>query len=172
MNHMHAGVDFAIPVGTALGSLVDGKARLKFQPGTGWGSYVELLENNQVAWRYAHLDTDKTTPLYASVAAGGLRDVKKGELIAYSGMSGTSNAHLHLERVESGNRVSPLSAFPYAGRDPEKPKLAPGATLTASGTAVSMNLTVKAPDWDLAGVLINWWNSTAVATSSAHMCGS
>jgi len=152
---IHAGLDFPLSVGTTLGSLVEGQARLKHAAGKGWGWYVELLVGGQIAWRYAHLDETKTKPLFASVGQDTLRDVKKGELIAYSGISGTSAAHLHLELLEGGQRVSPLTCFPYTGREPEKPKLASGATLhSASATTVKMKLSVKAPDWDLAAITI------------------
>ena len=107
-SRMHAGVDFAAPIGTPLYATGDGVISFVGTKG-GYGNVVEVehpLAGKMV--RYAHL----------ARAAEGIREgvaVRRGQTIAYSGNSGLSTApHLHYEvRViaEDNKPINPVTTF-------------------------------------------------------------
>jgi murein DD-endopeptidase MepM/ murein hydrolase activator NlpD len=98
----HTGVDFAVPEGTDILAVADGKIEA-----ANWGkSYgVQLVQKVEGGWViYAHLSK-------ALVKAGD--KVKKGQHIAESGNTGNSTgAHLHFEmrnniRWSAGKDINP-----------------------------------------------------------------
>jgi murein DD-endopeptidase MepM/ murein hydrolase activator NlpD len=98
----HTGVDFAVPVGTDIIAVADGKIE-----NANWGkSYgVQLVQKVDGGWViYAHLSK-------ALVKAGD--KVKKGQHIAESGNTGNSTGpHLHFEmrnniRWSAGKDIDP-----------------------------------------------------------------
>jgi murein DD-endopeptidase MepM/ murein hydrolase activator NlpD len=98
----HTGVDFAVPVGTDIIAVADGKIE-----NANWGkSYgVQLVQKIDGGWViYAHLSK-------ALVKAGD--KVKKGQHIAESGNTGNSTGpHLHFEmrnniRWSAGKDIDP-----------------------------------------------------------------
>jgi murein DD-endopeptidase MepM/ murein hydrolase activator NlpD len=98
----HTGVDFAVPVGTDVLAVADGKIEA-----ANWGkSYgVQLVQKVEGGWViYAHLSK-------ALVKAGD--KVTKGQHIAESGNTGNSSgAHLHFEqrsniRWSAGKDIDP-----------------------------------------------------------------
>jgi murein DD-endopeptidase MepM/ murein hydrolase activator NlpD len=98
----HTGVDFAVPVGTNVVAVADGKIE-----NASWGqSYgTQLVQKVDGGWViYAHLSN-------ALVKAGDV--VKRGQHIAESGNSGNSSgAHLHFEmrdniRWSAGTDIDP-----------------------------------------------------------------
>lgn len=87
----HAGVDLGVPDKTAVPSVVDGTVVF-----TGWydgyGNYIAVQDNKGVVWAFAH-NTGFPDGIYPGVK------VKKGQIIAISGGTGTGTApHLHVER--------------------------------------------------------------------------
>ncbi|HTX18427.1 MAG TPA: M23 family metallopeptidase [Bacteroidota bacterium] len=138
-SHFHAGID--IGTGNRIGALVyasrDGYvARIELSP-YGYGRYLVLRHPDGFYTTYAHLSAymDK---LERAVREEQLREgkfsvemkfqpgdfpVHKGEVVAYTGESGTGDAHLHFEiRDENFNPVNPL-LFPNIRqyRDDEPP---------------------------------------------------
>jgi len=83
----HTGVDFAVPVGTPVLAVADGKIE-----NANWGkSYgKQVIEKVQGGWViYAHLNAVRVKP-------GQL--VKRGQIIGESGSTGNSTGpHLHFE---------------------------------------------------------------------------
>tara|TARA_Y100000034_G_C6889993_1_gene409249 strand:- start:174 stop:2321 length:2148 start_codon:yes stop_codon:yes gene_type:complete len=104
----HRGVDFSTgcgrdTCGIPVYSVADGSATFKYQvrsDGTGYGYYINVAHGNGRGTRYAHLggfvmDGKKTT-------STGTRQVKKGQVIGYTGVSGTrtTGEHLHFEMID------------------------------------------------------------------------
>ncbi|MDT0632310.1 M23 family metallopeptidase [Rubrivirga sp. S365] len=103
VSRLHAGVDFAAPVGTPLYAAGDGRVSFVGTRG-GYGTVVEI--EHPLAGkltRYAHL----------SRAADGVREgarVRRGQTVAYSGDSGLSTSpHLHYEVRQLDAARTPLN---------------------------------------------------------------
>ena len=127
--------DFGLPEGTPLYAPGSGRAYFltderPFE--TNYGHYVELVVGDDWLVRMAHLRDPQC----------GERDVRAGELIAYSGISGVSQAHLHLEvLVRSGSQwVRPdLSALKRLFGLPVS-ALTDGAWITNDGCQATLAL--------------------------------
>ena len=96
---LHGATDFAAPLGTELLAACDGTVET-----AGWdgqkGYIVTIKVNDDISYRYAHLDEIK-------VKEGDT--VKAGEVVATVGSSGNSTGpHLHLELMIDGKYVDPL----------------------------------------------------------------
>jgi len=138
-SHFHAGID--IGTGNRIGVEVyasrDGYvSRLEVSP-YGYGRYLVLRHADGFYTTYAHLSAFKDE-VERAVRAEQLRQgkfsirmkfqpgeypVRKGDIVAFSGESGTGDAHLHFEiRDENFNPVNPL-LFPKIRRftDTEPP---------------------------------------------------
>ena len=98
---MHAGLDFAMPVGTPIYATANGVVlSAGIQPG--YGHMVEIRHNFGFGTRYGHLNGK-----YA-VKQGDF--VKKGDIIAYSGNSGLSTGpHLHYEIRFISKPLNPIN---------------------------------------------------------------
>ena len=95
----HKGVDFAVPVGTAVRASCGGTV-IKAGWGSGYGYCVYLQHPDGRCTRYGHLSK-------VLVKAG--QTVKQGEKIALSGNTGVSTGpHLHFEILINGSQVNPL----------------------------------------------------------------
>ena len=104
--HIHNGIDIAVPIGTPIKAIADGKV---YYAGAndpkGYGKYI-ILEHNIngkiVTSEYGHLST-------WIVSSG--QNIKKGQIIGYSGNTGHSDGpHCHLtirEGVYKGQHVNP-----------------------------------------------------------------
>ncbi len=80
----HNGIDWGCPIGTPVYAAHDGQAVYGMDPG-GFGHYVKI-QGSEVMTVYGHL----------SKFEGADRQVKEGDLIAYSGNEGFSTGpHLH-----------------------------------------------------------------------------
>lgn len=106
VRRMHGGIDFVTRMGTPVVAPADGIV-LESTYSSSYGNYVDLRhpETGYIT-RFAHL----------SEAAEGIRpgtQVKRGELIAYTGNSGRSTGpHLHYEvRTEEDETLNPLNFF-------------------------------------------------------------
>lgn len=96
----HAGVDWAVPIGTPVKAALAGTA-LGHQPVGRTGRYVFLAHPGNRNTYYGHL----SRPM---VSAG--QDVAKGQVIGLSGNTGNSTGpHLHFETWTGGKPVNPLS---------------------------------------------------------------
>ena len=98
---MHAGLDFAMPIGTPIYATANGVVlSAGIQPG--YGHMVEIRHNFGFGTRYGHLNGK-----YA-VKQGDF--VKKGDIIAYSGNSGLSTGpHLHYEIRFISKPLNPIN---------------------------------------------------------------
>jgi murein DD-endopeptidase MepM/ murein hydrolase activator NlpD len=106
VRRMHSGIDFVTRMGTPVVAPADGVV-LESTYSSSYGNYVDLRhpETGYIT-RYAHL----------SESADGIRpgtQVKRGELIAYTGNSGRSTGpHLHYElRTENDEALNPVRFF-------------------------------------------------------------
>ena len=98
---MHAGLDFAMPIGTPIYATANGVVlSAGIQPG--YGHMVEIRHNFGFGTRYGHLNGK-----YA-VKQGDF--VRKGDIIAYSGNSGLSTGpHLHYEIRFISKPLNPIN---------------------------------------------------------------
>ena len=98
---MHAGLDFAMPVGTPIYSTANGVVlSAGIQPG--YGHMVEIRHNFGFGTRYGHLNGKYL------VKQGDF--VRKGDIIAYSGNSGLSTGpHLHYEIRFISKALNPIN---------------------------------------------------------------
>jgi murein DD-endopeptidase MepM/ murein hydrolase activator NlpD len=102
---LHAGVDFAAPIGTPIYAASNGTVTAA-GPASGYGQWVKIAHPGGVSTVYGHISRWTVT-----VGQG----VQAGQLIAYSGNEGRSTgAHLHFETHVNGRAVDP-AAF-YAAR--------------------------------------------------------
>lgn len=108
-SHLHTGLDFAVPTGTAVKALGMGEVT-----SAGWsGAYgyriIETLPDGTEIW-YCHL----------SSIVQGSGDVKPGDVIARSGATGNvTGPHVHLEvRPDGGAPIDPLPWLRSHGLNP------------------------------------------------------
>ncbi|MBC7390851.1 MAG: M23 family metallopeptidase [Opitutaceae bacterium] len=100
---MHTGVDFHARMGTPVYSTGDGVISRADHEEGGYGNQIEVNHGFGYITKYAHLSA-------FSVHVG--QKIKRGELIAHSGNSGTSVApHLHYEVIKNGTKVNPVYYF-------------------------------------------------------------
>lgn len=99
---MHEGIDFRADINTDVHTTGDGVVKYAGRKGT-FGNLVEIDHGFGFTTRYAHL----------SGFAEGIRpgvEVKRGDLIAYSGNSGlTEGPHLHYEVLVNNHTIDPLT---------------------------------------------------------------
>ncbi|HEY7748956.1 MAG TPA: M23 family metallopeptidase [Aestuariivirgaceae bacterium] len=96
---MHAGVDFKSEVNSPVYATAEGKISAAGWEGA-YGRMVEILHDNGVATRYAHLSS-------IAVAVG--EKVKRGDMVGRLGNTGRSTGpHLHYETRVRGRAVDPV----------------------------------------------------------------
>ena len=96
---MHAGVDFKSDLNSAVHATAEGKVNVAGWEGA-YGRMVEIVHDNGVATRYAHLSS-------ITVAVGDM--VKRGEMVGRLGNTGRSTGpHLHYETRVRGRAVDPV----------------------------------------------------------------
>jgi murein DD-endopeptidase MepM/ murein hydrolase activator NlpD len=96
---MHAGIDLAGPLGTAIYATADAIVG-RSEWANGYGNLIELSHGRGIQTRYGHLTR--------SIVKAGQR-VKRGELIGYMGSTGRSTgSHLHYEVRIDGKAVNPV----------------------------------------------------------------
>ena len=96
----HKGIDFAVPVGTAVMASCGGTV-IRAGWGSGYGYCVYIQHPDGRVTRYGHLSK-------VLVKTG--QSVKQGEKIALSGNTGVSTGpHLHFEILIGGSQVNPLN---------------------------------------------------------------
>lgn len=113
---MHAGVDYAAPMGTKVYAAGDGTV-IAAKWVNGYGNYVTIRHNSEYSTGYGHLKS------YAKGIKPGVR-VKQGQVIAYVGSTGRSTGpHLHYEIIKSGKKVDPLKIKAATGENLSGEKL-------------------------------------------------
>jgi murein DD-endopeptidase MepM/ murein hydrolase activator NlpD len=104
-DHMHAGVDFGVPVGTPVAAARAGRVTFAGASGT-YGLRVDIDHGGGVTTRYAHLNR-------INVRLG--ETVRAGQNIGASGNTGQSTGpHLHFEVRKNGVAVNPASSLQSA----------------------------------------------------------
>ncbi|MCE1162076.1 MAG: M23 family metallopeptidase [Thiomonas sp.] len=104
-HEFHKGIDLAIPVGTPVKTIADGRV-VYAGWGTGYGKYVKVEHPGGFATIYSHLSAFK-------VHVG--EQVKQGEVVALSGNTGWSTGpHLYFQFFVHGTPVNPLDLAHYA----------------------------------------------------------
>jgi murein DD-endopeptidase MepM/ murein hydrolase activator NlpD len=99
----HSGVDFSAPKGTPVYATGDGTIITTARHAGGYGNEIEVDHGFGYITKYAHLES-------FHVKQG--QKVKRGELIGYTGASGTATApHLHYEVIYNGSKVNPVHYF-------------------------------------------------------------
>ena len=101
--HIHAGIDIAVPVGTPIRAVANGKVVLLQGTGAsgGYGNYTCLGHTGTLTSCYAH---------QRNFAVSSGQTVKKNQVIGYVGMTGhTFGPHLHFEARVNGTPVSPFN---------------------------------------------------------------
>lgn len=96
---MHAGVDFKSVINSPVYATADGKVNVAGWEGA-YGRMVEIIHDNGVATRYAHLSA-------ITVAVGD--QVRRGDMVGKLGNTGRSTGpHLHYETRVKGRAVDPV----------------------------------------------------------------
>ncbi|UDG81611.1 Murein DD-endopeptidase MepM [Candidatus Profftia lariciata] len=96
----HRGVDFAMPVGTPIFAIGDGKVVVAKNGGAA-GNYIVIRHSCRYTTRFMHLNKILVKPG---------QQVKRGERIALSGNTGRSTGpHLHYEFWLNNQAINPLT---------------------------------------------------------------
>ncbi len=105
----HTGIDLRAPVGTPILAPADGVVKfVQYNQNSGYGNVVSLSHNYGFESYYAHLQNKPV------VKEG--QFVKKGDMIAYSGISGmTTGPHLHYEVKFIGRILDPQPFLRWRG---------------------------------------------------------
>ncbi len=112
---MHTGIDFGARTGTPIYATGGGKVTKVSTSYYGYGKQIEIDHGFGLKTKYAHLSAFK-------VKVG--QRVKRGELIALSGNTGTSSGpHLHYEVHKNRKKVNPIHYFYQDISDGEYEKL-------------------------------------------------
>ena len=130
-HEFHKGIDLAIPVGTPVKTIADGRV-VYAGWGTGYGKYVKVQHPGGFATIYSHLSAFK-------VHVG--EQVKQGEVVALTGNTGWSTGpHLYFQFFVHGTPVNPLDIAQYSPRG----KAVPAADRAAFVAATAQPLRVLA----------------------------
>ncbi|WP_263833253.1 peptidoglycan DD-metalloendopeptidase family protein [Sulfurospirillum oryzae] len=105
----HTGIDLRAPVGTPVLAPADGVVKFtQYNQNSGYGNVVSLSHNYGFESYYAHLQNKPV------VKEG--QFVRKGDIIAYSGVSGmTTGPHLHYEVKFIGRILDPQPFLRWRG---------------------------------------------------------
>lgn len=94
MSEFHRGIDYAVPQGTPIHAIADGKV-IVAEFHYSWGNHVQILHTDGTSSNYAHQSR-------MNVHVG--QSVKQGDVIGFVGSTGNSTGpHLHLEISRSAS---------------------------------------------------------------------
>ena len=100
---LHAGLDFAAPVGTPIYATSDGVVQIAGFNTDGYGNKVVINHGYGYQTLYGHM-------VRVKVRAG--QSVKRGEVVGYVGSTGKSTGpHCHYEVIKRGAKVDPVYYF-------------------------------------------------------------
>lgn len=126
----HGGVDYGVPEGTPVYAVTDGVVEPTGYDAPGFGNYIKTSNADGAENFFGHLSR--------KVVEGGTR-VKAGDLVGYSGNSGSSTGpHLHFEVRKGGNKLDPMAYL--SGADANN--LIDGA-VPGNAAATGSSLTLK-----------------------------
>lgn len=119
--HMHKGVDFAAPRGTAIQAIMDGKVIKNTYEANGAGYHVDIQNADGSISKYFHMNGKSPLKVGSRIRAG--------QVIGQVGSTGHSTGpHLHLELWKNGKAVDPypiiksmnsgIAGKSFAGRYP------------------------------------------------------
>lgn len=99
----HSGIDIAVPIGTPVKTIADGKVIVSSSNVKGYGTavYIDhgIINGKHIVSEYGHLNS-------RNVKVGDV--VKKGQIVARSGNTGHSTGpHLHITVRENNKAVNP-----------------------------------------------------------------
>ncbi|VBB05894.1 peptidase m23 [Lucifera butyrica] len=98
-SEFHPGIDIAVNMGTPVVATADGKV-IKSGWSGGYGNIVEIDHGNGIETIYGH---------NSQIAVSVGQNVKKGQIISYSGSTGNSTGpHVHYEVRINGTAVDPF----------------------------------------------------------------
>ena len=97
----HGGVDFGVQEGTPVYAVMDGVVEPTGYDAPGFGHYIKTSNADGAENFFGHLSR--------KLVEGGSK-VKAGDLVGYSGNSGSSTGpHLHFEVRKGGNKLDPMA---------------------------------------------------------------
>jgi murein DD-endopeptidase MepM/ murein hydrolase activator NlpD len=103
----HYGVDVSLPIGSKVMATGAGRV-IKVTRHHTYGNLIDVQHAPGLVTRYAHL---------SRVAVNVGQDVKRGDVIAYSGNTGRSTGpHLHYEVIHNGKARNPAPFVQLAGK--------------------------------------------------------
>jgi murein DD-endopeptidase MepM/ murein hydrolase activator NlpD len=138
----HGGSDLAVPAGTPLRAISDGKI-VESDYESGWGNYTVFIDKSGIYHLYGHM----------SGRGRGKGNIKKGDIIGYVGMTGrTSGPHLHWETGTGWNGTI-TGAF-----DPLK-------RYSVNAPFNTQKESSKKTDKNKPSEIFNWDNQSSVAPS-------
>ncbi|MFI5186980.1 MAG: M23 family metallopeptidase [Chitinophagales bacterium] len=108
---LHAGLDFAAPLGTPIYATANGTVAVAGNTGNGYGNHVVINHSYGYETLYGHMSRIK-------VKSG--QPVKRGEVIGWVGSTGKSTGpHCHYEVHKNGQKIDPVYFF-YNDLSPEQ----------------------------------------------------
>ena len=97
---LHKGLDIRVAIGESVISPSGGQVMFAGSK-TGFGLVVEVLHDNQITTRYAHLD---------KILVKQPQRVEQGQLIGLSGQTGNATGpHVHYEMLIKGEQIDPFA---------------------------------------------------------------
>jgi murein DD-endopeptidase MepM/ murein hydrolase activator NlpD len=100
---LHAGLDFAAPIGTPIYATADGVVKVAGFSDGGYGNHVIINHGYGYETLYGHM---------VRVKARVGQHVKRGEVIGYVGSTGKSTGpHCHYEVHKNGQKIDPVYFF-------------------------------------------------------------
>ena len=97
----HGGVDFGVQEGTPVYAVMDGVVEPTGYDAPGFGHYIKTSNADGAENFFGHLSR--------KLVEGGTK-VKAGDIVGYSGNSGSSTGpHLHFEVRKGGNKLDPMT---------------------------------------------------------------
>jgi murein DD-endopeptidase MepM/ murein hydrolase activator NlpD len=133
----HLGVDYRAAVGTPIVSTMDGMVYSATYSNIGSGNTISINHGNGIQTSYSHLSKFHPTLLDANGNFKGAVQVRRGDIIGYSGNTGVSTApHLHYKIVVDGRAVNPenpgenITPATQPNFNANNASLPPGAPLT------------------------------------------
>jgi murein DD-endopeptidase MepM/ murein hydrolase activator NlpD len=108
---LHAGLDFAAPLGTPIYATANGTVAVAGNTGNGYGNHVVINHGYGYETLYGHMSRIKVRPG---------QPIKRGEVIGWVGSTGKSTGpHCHYEVHKNGQKIDPVYFF-YNDLSPEQ----------------------------------------------------
>lgn len=160
----HQGLDYAVPIGTpflslAAGTVIDVRARGEY------GNVVEVDGDDGRNYFFAHIDK--------AVVSKGQR-VALGQKLGFTGDTGAGGPHLHLEIMENGKHLNPLSAtaeprysLPAAQPRTSTPRPTPPKGQAAAFFPVPNGVPIGGDNWLVDGKVVKIDGSSRIPSSGA-----